>query len=242
MAYKFRSRRTVKRLARKSKRNFIITLILIAFLVYAAISWILPNLINGVRAIKNTLSPDKKVVVKTQTPILAPPIFNIPYESTNTAQINIKGYAAPNSKVALYIDDEKKDTVDTQEDGSFEIKEIKLSLGTNNIYGKSIDEKNGESLPSKTIKIFFDNEKPTLNISEPEDNKKIQGGDKKVKIAGKTEINAQIFINDSQIIIDKDGNFQSEQLLNEGDNNFNIKAVDQSSNSTEKQIKVTYAP
>lgn len=242
MAYKFRSRRTVKRLARKSKRNFLITLILIAFLVYAAISWILPNLINGVRAIKNTISPVKKAVVETQSPILAPPIFNIPYESTNTAQMNIKGYAAPNSKVALYLDDEKKDTVNTQEDGSFEIKEIKLSLGTNNIYGKSIDEKNQESLSSKTSKIIFDNEKPTLNISGPEDNKKIQGGDKKVKIAGNTKINAQVFINGSQIIVDKDGKFESEQPLTDGDNNFNIKAVDIASNFTEVSRKVIYQP
>lgn len=242
MAYKFRSRRVARKLAQKSKRNFIITLTLIVLIGYATINWILPNLINGVGLVKNTVSPVKKTEVETQNATLAPPVLNIPYESTNSAQINIKGYAAPNSKVALYLDDEKKDTVDTQEDGSFEIKEIKLSLGTNNIYGKSIDEKNQESLPSKTFKIIFNNEKPTLNISEPEDNKNIKGGDKKVKIAGNTKINAQVFINDSQIIVDRDGKFESEQPLNEGDNNFNIKAVDTASNFTDVSRKVIYQP
>ncbi len=243
MSYKYRSRRSSRKLARKSRTNFIISLCLIAFLVYATLTWILPFLINGVGSVKGTLSPAKKVVVESsKNSTLAPPVLNISYEATNTAQINIRGYGTTNSKVAIFLDDEKKDTADVSEDGTFEFKNIRLVIGTNNIYGKSIDEKNQESLPSKTLRIIYDNEKPKLSISEPQDNKKIQGGDKKIKIAGNTQINAQIFINGSQIIVDKDGNFSSDQTLNEGDNDFNIKAIDQAGNSTEMSRKITYQP
>lgn len=241
MAYSYRSRRSAKKLAKTSQRNFVITLILIALLSYITIKWLLPYFVNGIGFIKDILNPTKKVEDSLQSS-LAPPVLNIPYEATNTAQINIKGYGTPNSKVAIYLDDEKKDTVETTGDGSFEVKNIQLVLGTNNIYGKSIDDKDKESLPSKNLKIIYDNENPKLNISEPEDNKTIQGADKKVKIAGNTESNAQVTINGSPIIVDKDGNFSSEQTLNDGDNHFNIKAVDQALNFTEILRVVIYQP
>lgn len=243
MAYRYRSRRSARRLARKSKRNFTITLILIAVLIYTTIAWILPFLINGIGFVKSNLAPSKKVVVNTsQNSSLSPPVLNIPYEATNTAQINIRGYGTPNSKVVLFLDDDKKDAVEVLDDGSFELKNVQLVLGINNIYGKSIDDNSQESLPSKTLKVIYDNEAPILNISEPEDGKKIQGTDKKVKISGTTESNAQIYINGSLTIVNKDGNFLSEQTLNEGDNNFNIKAVDSAYNVAEIQRRVNFSP
>ncbi len=243
MARKYQSRRQIRKLAKKSSRNFFVTLFLIALLFYAAFIWILPSLINGMSIVKNLTHPKQKVVTdSSKNSSLAPPVLNIPFEATNTAQINIKGYGTPNSKVAIFLDDDKKDTVEVSSEGAFEFKNVPLVLGTNNIYGKSVDEENLESLPSKNLKIIYDNEKPKLDIGEPEDGKKIQGGDKKIKIAGKTEMGAQIYINDSQIIVDKDGNFSSEQSLNEGDNNFNIKAIDKASNSSEVQRRVIYNP
>jgi len=242
MAYRYRSRRSAKKLAKTTKRNFLITLILIAFLFYVTINWLLPYFVNGIGFVRSNLAHQQKVVTETASSTLAPPVLNIPFEATNTAQINIKGYGTSNSKVVLFLDDAKIDTVEVSSDGSFEIKNIQLVLGTNNIFGKSIDDGDKESLPSKLIKIILDSEKPKLVVNEPEDGKKIQGGDKKVKFSGNTEIGAHIFINNNQIIVDKDGNFSSEQTLNEGDNNFNIKALDQAANLTEISRKVIYQP
>lgn len=241
MAYRYHSRRSYKKLVKSSQRNFIITLILIVLLTYITIKWLLPYFVNGIGFVKDSLKPAKKVADNLQSS-LAPPILNIPYEATNSAQINIKGYGTPNSQVAIFLDDEKKDIVEVAEDGSFKIKDLQLSLGTNNIFGKSIDEENQESLPSKLIKIIYDNEKPKLEVTEPEDDKKITGGDKKVKISGNNEVGARVFVNDNQIIVDKEGNFSTAQDLNEGENSFNIKAVDSASNETEIFRKVTYSP
>ncbi len=243
MSYKYRSRRSVKKIAHKSKRNFILTLALVTFILYATLAWVLPFFITGLGFITGSLKPPQKVNPDiTDSATLAPPILNIPYEATSTAQINVKGYATPNAKVKLFLDDEVIDTVSISDSGEFEVRDLSLRLGTNNFYAKAVDEKDQESLPSKTIKVVYDNEKPSLTLNEPEDNKTIQGGDKKVKLSGKTEVGIHIFINDSQIIIDNDGNFSTEQPLNEGDNNFNIKAVDQASNSVEISRKVTYSP
>jgi len=242
MSYRYNSRRQTRKFAKKSRRNFIITIFLILLFSYLSLTWILPFLINGVGFVKGNINPPKKVATDDQTPTLAPPVLNILYEATNSSQIDIKGYGTPSSKVVIFLDDEKKDTVDVSEDGTLEFKNVQLVLGTNNIYGKSINDKNQESLPSKTFKIIYDNEKPSLNISEPLDGKEIQGGDKKIKISGNTEKGAHIFINGSQIIVDKDGNFSQDQTLNEGDNDFNIKAIDLASNTNEVSRRVIYQP
>ena len=189
---------------------------------------------------KNFVKPSQQTFVPADISAIAPPVLSIPYEATNTAYINIKGFGTPNSKVKLFIDDEFKQTIDVSTDGEFNFEEVLLTLGTNNIYGKTVNEENKESLSSKVIKIIYDNEKPLLVISEPEDGKKIQGGDKKVKVAGTSDPGVKVFINDTQIIVDKDGNFSFDQSLNEGDNNIFIKAIDTASNTAEEERIVTY--
>ncbi|MDO8573286.1 MAG: hypothetical protein Q7R77_00900 [Candidatus Daviesbacteria bacterium] len=243
MRYKYHSRRAAKRLASKSRRNFIITLIIIAILIYSTITWVLPSFIGGLGFIKNIVSPPKKTVIRSsENANLAPPVLNIPYEATYSARINIAGFSTPDTKVKLYLDDEDKQTIDVLSDGSFTFEDISLSLGTNNIYGTTLDNENKQSLPSKTIKLIYDNEKPILSINEPEDNKKIQGGDKKVKISGTIEPGAKVYINSAQIIVGKEGNFSTDQPVNDGDNDIIIKAVDIALNSTEIQRRVNYAP
>lgn len=237
--YKYRS---IKRYQKKSKRRFLTTIIIILVLFYVTFTWILPFLIGGVGFVKNFTNPSRKVITPSDQTTLAPPVLNIPYEATNTAQIDIAGYASPGAKVGLFLDDDKKQTVDVSGDGSFKFSDVSLSLGTNNIYGKSIDEKNQESLPSKTLVIIFDNEKPNLDISEPADNTIINGGEKKVKISGKTEAGVLVYVNGNQVIVDKDGNFATIQDLNEGDNNFDIKATDAATNSNEVSRKVIFHP
>lgn len=242
MSYRYHSRRSAKRLARKSKRSFIITLIIIAFLIYATFTWILPYFIGGIGFIQNITSPQKTNVKQPEDIAIAPPVLNISYEATNTAQINIKGFTTPNLKIKLYIDDEPNQTVNSSPEGSFTFENVTLSIGTNNIYGKTMDNSGKESLSSKTIKLIYDNEKPTLSVLEPEDGKKIQGGDKKIKISGKTDTDAKVFVNGTQVIVNSDGSFSIDQPLNDGDNTISIKTVDVASNSTEVQRAVNYTP
>ncbi len=240
-SYKYRSR-ALRRTAKRSKRNFVISLILIIVFSYLALIWILPNFIGAIGTVKNFIHPsEKKVNSEIQTTTLAPPVLNIPYEATNTAQINIQGYSSPNLKVKLFLDDREIQTTDVSPDGSFTFQNIDLRIGTNNIYGKTVDKENNESLPSKTLKVIFDNEKPPLDLSEPEDGKKVQG-ERKIKFAGKTEVGAKVYINGNQIIVDKDGNFSSEQSLNDGDNNFTIRSLDSALNFNEISHRITFTP
>lgn len=243
MAYRYRSRRSIKKLARRSRRNFVVTLIISTLLIYSTVTWILPSFIGSISFIKNIIKPTQKNILKSsENASLAPPVLNIPFEATNTARIDIKGFATPNSKVKLYIDDEPRQTTDVADDGAFNFENITLSLGTNNIYGTTFNTTNKESLSSKTIKLIYDNEKPPLNIFEPEDDKKIQGGDRKVKVAGQTDPGIKVFVNDNQVIVNSNGNFAYDLPLTDGDNTITIKAIDTASNITESQRLVNYIP
>lgn len=238
----YRSRKSARRLAARTKRNFIVTLVMVGILIYSTFTWVLPFFINSIGVVKNTIQhPQKNAQPLFEEPILAPPVLSIPYEATNTAQINIAGFGTPNLKVKLYLDDSPIQTTDVSPEGSFSFENIDLSLGTNNIYAAALDDNNKESLPSKTIKLFYINEKPSLVITEPEDGKKIQGGDKKVKVSGKTDPGVKVFVNDSQVIVDGSGNFATDQPVNDGDNVISITAQDLALNTSEIQRTINYA-
>ena len=238
MAYRTR---TARRTARKSKYNIFAVFIISILLLYATLTWILPVFVNSLGFVTGVFNKEEKVTQVSDNPTLAPPVLSIPYEATSSAQIDIGGYATPGSKVKIYVDDELKDTVDVQPDGSFVANNIDLNLGTNNIYGKTIDEKDQESLASKTIKLVYDSEKPSLEVSEPEDGKTVQG-ERKLKVAGKTEPGSQVTVNGNQVIVNSDGNFSTIFNLNDGENSLTIRASDQASNMTEITRKVTFNP
>jgi hypothetical protein len=223
------------------RTRFIVTTIVIGLFLYATVFWILPFFVSGVGLVTSVFktTPEQKPVSEDAT--LAPPVFNIPFEATNQEVIEIKGYATANSKVELYLDDELKDSLRVGEDGSFTFENVELVLGTNNIYGKTIDDSGKVSLPSKTIRITLDSEEPSLEVSEPEDGKSVQG-ERRLRIAGKTEVDAKVFINDSQTVVKSDGSFASEISLNDGENLITIKAVDKAGNTTDLGRKATFTP
>ncbi len=231
---------SVRRKERHTKNRLIVTTVIIIFLLYCLFIWIIPALIGGLsffNKLKPTQSPQPAI---SESASLAPPVLNIPYEATNTASITIRGYASAHSKVEIYVDDDLKDTVESDENGGFKAESIDLTLGTNNIYGKTVDEKGTKSLPSKSIRITYSNEKPKLEISTPDDNKEIVGGDKKVTVSGSTNPGNNVSVNGTRVIVTTDGNFSHSLEINEGDNQITIQASDQTGNTTQLQRKVIY--
>jgi hypothetical protein len=234
--------RTARRLANKSKRNFITLFLIFCFLFYAIISWVFPAIINGAGFVSNFFRPVKtqeKSIADNAT--IAPPILSIPFEATNTAQIDIKGYATGATRVKIIIDGEIKDTVKVEGDDSFNSTGVSLNLGTNNIHALAIDILDKESLPSKSLSVVYDSEKPMLIINEPEDNKTFQG-ERRINVSGKTEADAFVYVNDSKVIVQSDGSFITSLSLNDGENTITIKSQDKASNTNEVRRSVTFNP
>lgn len=237
MSYQLRSNR---RIVNKAKKRFIYTIIFCLFLLYATITWILPSVIGGVSSVSQKFKkpiPIEKSVAEDAT--MAPPVLNIPYESTNSAKINISGYSTPGTKVEVYLNNALDQTTDVNSNGSFTAMDINLNDGTNTVYGKTVDN-DKRSLASKTLNVVLDSSKPKLSISEPSDGKEINGGDKKITVSGKTDTDSKTYINDGQVIVSKDGSFSTSIPLNDGDNTITIKAINSALTSTTIELKVIY--
>ncbi|MDO8571012.1 MAG: hypothetical protein Q7R97_05520 [Candidatus Daviesbacteria bacterium] len=231
-----------RRIERKSKKRLFFTFLIILILLYSFFTWFFPTLIGNLTFINKLKEQPKKVIPVSENTTLAPPVFNIPFDATNSSAIIIRGYSAPEKQVEIYIDDNLSDTIKVNKDGSFISSKLYLNLGTSNIYGKTIDDQGVKSLPSKTIRILYSNEKPKLDVSEPSDNQTINGGDKKIKVSGKTDPDNTVTINGSRVIVNNDGNFSQTLEINEGDNNIVISSTNSTGNSTQIGRKVTYQP
>lgn len=232
-----------RRKQRKNKYRLLLTIIIIIFLSYFVFVWFLPTLIGGLSFL-NDLKPKNATPLNVaDNNVLAPPVFNIPFEATNTAIISVKGYTAPSLKVAVYLDDQLIETVQSQTDGSFQT-DLPLVIGTNNLYGKTLNEQGEKSLPSKNIQIFYIVEKPVINLQNPSDNQEIKGGDKKVTVSGTVSPAEKISleVNGSKIIVNSDGSFNKIYPLTEGDNQITVTATDRAGNSSSLNRLVTYYP
>lgn len=229
-----------RRSERKLKRNIIFTIFILGFLIYFLITWFIPTLVGGLSYLnrfKETPQPNQNILQE----VLAPPVLNIPFEATNTASIVIKGYSSSNHTVEIYIDDQMQAVAEVKDDGSFETDPVDLNLGTNNIYGKTVNDQGDKSLPSKTIRILYDNEKPKMELKEPSDNLEVKDS-RKIIVSGNTEMDAVVEINNARAIVNFDGNFSYSLELDEGENTIVITATDKAGNITQISRRVIYAP
>lgn len=235
--------RSVRKIASRSKRKFFVTLFIIVFLIYATFYWLLPGVINGVFSISSlNKSPKQQGELNVENATLAPPTISTQLESTNSAQISIHGFAASNSKVKIFFDDALVDTVIASPDGVFTTKTLRLNLGANNIYGRTIDDEGKESLASKTYQITFDNQKPELSLLDPKPDETIAREDQgRLFIKAKTELDAKAFVNNSQQIITANGEFQTFIPLQEGENVVIIKVIDRAGNVNELTKALKYS-
>ncbi len=231
--------RSVRHSESRAKRNLMVTIVGILVATVVFFMWGLPFIIGQLSFLNKRNAPIDASELKIDEAI-APPVLYIPYEATNSATLPISGYASPLSRVEVYIDDEIKSQTATDSEGKFTTEPIPLNLGTNNIKAVTLSDSNKKSLPSKNIKLYFSNEKPALEISEPVDGAEIKGGDKKVRVAGKTDVNNHVAVNGSTVIVDGEGNFQTVLALNEGDNTITLVSSNSFGNSNSIERKVKY--
>lgn len=166
-----------------------------------------------------------------------PPRVILPYEATNTAKINISGVAEPNIKVALLKNDVNLKEVEVSSEGDFVIKDIELEKGENvfNLIAES--EKGGTSELSKPVKVIYDDQSPTIVMSNPkDDSSSVDSAD--FDVEGKTEKGVSITINGHVAMVDDEGNFKLKIQLNAGDNDVEIIAVNLAGNETRKKVKI----
>lgn len=233
--------RSIRKSESRAQRKLIFNLVLVVLLVFVFFNWGLPFIIGSLGFL-NKNKPVAKIEDVKVDEAIAPPVLFIPFESTNSATLPISGYSTPLTRVELYIDDELKNSIQTDSEGKFTAEAISLNLGTNNIYAITVNDAEKKSLPSKTIKLYYSNEKPSLEITQPADGTEIKGGDKKVTVTGKADPETSVTVNRSTVIVNSEGNFQTTIGINDGDNTITIISQDSFGNTNQIQRIVKYTP
>jgi len=236
-----RRSRLAKQQNKKMKKQAVSFLIIsVVFLVL--FFWIgIPGLIKLAVNLGNSKA-SSKFNIEADTIPPAPPQLELIPTATTSAIINLYGTAEPGSKIVLYKNNSQDEESTTDADGQFSFLNIKLSSGTTTFYAKSIDASENESQNSSYQTIIFDDEAPELSIAQPTDGAEFYGQTEQViDIQGSTDPNANVYLNDRQLVVTGDGSFSTKYQLEEGDNQLNFKSIDEAGNELETTLNVKYS-
>lgn len=223
-----------KRNVRQAVIYISLTLILILGLIFFGI----PGLIKIAVLLDNLRTSSQPLESQDAVPP-APPIILTTYEATNSADLSLSGFAEAGSTVEIYLNNSLVKKLIVGNDGSLNVEGLTLVEGQNEIYALATDNFNNKSAESERAIVLYDNTPPSLEITQPEDKSTYE--ESSVEIIGRTEPEANLFINDHLVVLDKEGNFKYTLNLSLGENAITIKAVDKAGNQTEGKLILIYS-
>jgi len=235
---KRRSRLTLKT-ERRTRKTILLTslgiLIILILLVKFGI-----NLLVGfsvfLAGTKNQTSTNSQ---SSGNSFISAPVLNPLPNATNSAVIIISGKSQPDKTIQLYLNNDLKNTTQTDTNGSFSFSQT-LSAGDNLIETKT-EQNNKSSDFSNSFTVSFKNSAPSLTVDSPSDGQSFSKDQNSVNVTGKTDANVNVTINGFWAIINENNNYSYSLSLQNGDNQIKVIAIDLAGNKTEKDLKVTYS-
>ena len=176
-------------------------------------------------------SPDGKSI--------SPPNLDPIPAATNSANLNIQGFAAEGESVELYLNNNPFAKAETAS-GNFSFEEIKLQNGQNSIAAKSLSNSGGESEFSKILTIKLDTEAPALTVENPQENQSFSANNR-IKVSGKTDQDSQVYANGFLANINSAGQFEILIPVAEGDSQIEIRAIDEAGNVTAEKRNIHFS-
>jgi hypothetical protein len=176
---------------------------------------------------------------KQETNFLLAPTFDIPYSATNSSSLTFSGKSDKDTTVELFVNGKQVD--DVRSDGEFRFRNIKLKDGENEIKVRAVKDKEKSSF-SESVSIFYRENEPKLEVTNPNNGDSFSGGQSILKVTGVTEPYAKVTINGAWAIMDDEGNFSYNYQMQSGENTLLIKTEDDANNKVEKEVKFTYSP
>lgn len=177
-------------------------------------------------------------VQQSQSLILPPTLDPLP-EATNSASLTLTGKGEAGSLVIVYIDDEEAQKLKIERDGTFTLTK-RLTEGEHAISAKATDDKGNLSDLSNVLHLSIKRSKPTLTVTQPQDNARIVGESNTLVVKGKTDPDNSVTVSDRQAVVQSDGSFSYTMTLPEGEQAIRIVATDPAGNQTEVERRVTY--
>lgn len=223
---------------KKTRRTILLNIIGIIIVLYLLLKFGIGLLINFSLFLSGSKDQQSSINQKTLD-YIAPPTLNPLPSATNSAKITISGSASNNSNIELFINNEKIDETIANDKSQFTFNNV-LKNGSNQIKARIII-KDKKSDFSNTINVTYVSSAPNLEISSPQDGQQFKKDQNTTNVTGKTDPGVNITVNGFWAVIDDANNFSYNLLLQNGDNEIKVVAIDQAGNKTEKTIKVNYS-
>lgn len=183
-------------------------------------------------------SPDSENVDITPP---APPYFDNFPDATNKTPLEITGHVESGNTVVINLNGTENELI-TDSDGAFTTK-LDLVKGNNAIFAYAKDPSSNKSKSTQTYTVLFDNEPPKITISFPADGASFYGAKQQnVTIKGTAKADSTLIFNDRLASVNDDGTFSYSYQLSEGENDLNIKCVDQAGNEMTTTLKLNFSP
>lgn len=231
-----RSRVHEKHLTRKGFLLLLTSVGLLFLLLFFGIP-LLAKFAAFVSELKNSSTP---IAQEDKTPPTSPSLDPLP-QFVREPRVTVNGRAEAGSTLKLFVNDTKVKEILIGETSTFSA-EITLEKGSNRVITRATDSFGNEGEFSGSQTIVYDIDPPVMTVEKPSDGETFYGSQKIVEVAGITEPNVKITINERVVVVDSEGKFSQRVSLSEGENNLNIVAIDEAENKTEKTITVTYSP
>jgi bacillopeptidase F len=224
----------------RMKQRLVFTIVGTVVLLVLLVKFGIPALVNFSLFLSSG-SASQSTSSSKQSTYLTPPILNPVPTATNSASFDFSGIAQAKQLVKLYVNDTYVDSVTAKDDGSFSFKGVNLSQGQNVIKAK-VKKDAQESDFSQSWTITYKNNAPSLSITQPADGQSFSGSQNAtITVAGKTDPDVKITVNDFWAITDNSGNYSYNLHLQNGSNQIKVIATDTAGNKTEKDITVSYS-
>ncbi|HUW21961.1 MAG TPA: Ig-like domain-containing protein [Candidatus Bathyarchaeia archaeon] len=236
--YRQKSRLIRKERQKSLQRTYLFT-VLTLLLVIAILFLGIPLLIK-LAAFLGEIRSSSIVIEKNDTiPPPTPQTYALP-KAVKEPEIKLEGSSESNSKVSIYVNGQLVKEVITDKEGVFTA-QLPLPSKRNEIILQAEDQAGNKSQESERKVVIYDNEPPLLEIIMPEGTE-VTWDKNQIEIAGRTEPEASLYLNDRLVILNQDGNFKYLLTLAEGENLVKISAKDEAENLTEKEITIIYTP
>jgi hypothetical protein len=224
---------------KETKKNIFLALFYL-FLAFGLVFLIFRfGIITAVK-ISEWLQKDDKIDANPyETVIPAPQLYPI-LQATNSATLDLSGYALSNEKVDIFLNHLNVKTFEVDSEGKFE-GQISLSLGINEIFAVTRDKNDNQGSPSKPWEIFYGNRAPDIVIVNPA-NGTLFKKDPNIKIEGTVAKTSRVNINGHLAIVDSEGVFSYPVKLNPGENKFKITCSDPAMNQSEIEWILHFQP
>lgn len=229
----------VQRLARREEKDIVKRIFLLSAVSVVLIFILLTVGVAALGKFADFLGlffKGQNAVQTEETNILAP-ILDTVSDMTNSENFKLAGFSATGEKVEIYKNDEMVGEAPL-ESGKFEY-EILLEIGENRIAAKAIGANGVSSDFSSSVVMTLDKTEPKLEVTNPTAEQSFFG-DNRIKVQGKTEADAQVFVNGFLANVAAGGDFDVMIPLSEGDNEIEVKALDEAGNTNIVKIKVNF--